>query len=83
MSLLLKFKNKKLDHRNGYVFSKIKKKTEFIKHLFNILGEKNPANKSVSCKVTFRKVENKDFLRTANMERICASSIDKLSKEIQ
>lgn len=44
---------------------------------------KNPANKSVSSKVTFRKEENKDFLRTANMERICASSIDKLSKEIQ
>lgn len=82
MSLLLKFKNKKLDHRNGYVFSKIKK-NRIYKAPIQYTGGKNPANKSVSCKVTFGKVENKDFLRTANMEIICASSIDKLSKEIQ
>lgn len=66
------------------MFSLKLKKNRIHKAPIQYTGGKNPANKSVSCKVTFRKVENKDFLRTANMERICASSIvDKLSKEIQ
>lgn len=81
MSLLLKFKNKRLDHRNGYVFFKIKKNR--IHEAPSQYTDENAANKSVSSKVTFRKGENKGFLRTANMERICASSIDKLSMEIQ
>lgn len=83
MSLLLKFKNKRLDHRNDYAFFKIKKEIDFMKHLLNILVKIQQISQYPPKLLSEKKKETKNFLRTTNMERICASSIDKLSQEIQ